>query len=138
MTWSLVPFAASPSASTATIISEPSTVPPRSQNPAASTLTRTARLRPRTHRATKPSQVKALGRMVQAFDDGVWAREREHIMLSDILYKLRQHAGLRAAPLATGARELVEASPRDRGGDLALNGRRRRGWAGKLGDEDGG
>ena len=60
---------------------------------------------PRTH--------KALGRKVRGFDDRVWKREREGIVLAGNRAKLTQDAALRAALLATAGTTLVEASPRD-------------------------
>lgn len=58
--------------------------------------------------------VKALGREVKNFDDDVWKRLREHIVLEGSLHKFRQNEELRGLLLATEDKFLVEASPRDR------------------------
>ena len=58
--------------------------------------------------------VKALGRKVTPFDEKVWTRERERIVLEGTLHKFRQNEELRKKLLATGEREIVEASPRDK------------------------
>jgi len=58
--------------------------------------------------------VKGLGRKVTPFDEKVWARERERIVLEGSLHKFRQNEELRKKLLATGEREIVEASPRDK------------------------
>ncbi|KAH9852868.1 DUF1768-domain-containing protein [Lenzites betulinus] len=70
-------------------------------------------------RARKPrypsaKEAKALGRKVYPFDDAVWVAARERIVLEGTLHKFRQHPALARALLATGERELVEASPMDR------------------------
>ncbi|KAH9846561.1 DUF1768-domain-containing protein [Lenzites betulinus] len=59
-------------------------------------------------------EAKALGRKVHPFDDAVWVAARERIVLEGTLHKFRQHPALARALLATGERELVEASPMDR------------------------
>jgi ribA/ribD-fused uncharacterized protein len=58
--------------------------------------------------------VKALGRKVSDFDEGVWKRNREKIVLDGTLMKFRQNEELKEKLLGTGNREIVEASPRDR------------------------
>lgn len=73
----------------------------------------------RSARARKPrypsaKEAKALGRKVHPFDDAVWVAARERIVLEGTLHKFRQHPALARALLATGERELVEASPMDR------------------------
>ncbi|EIW57051.1 DUF1768-domain-containing protein [Trametes versicolor FP-101664 SS1] len=72
-----------------------------------------AKARPRT-RYPSAKECKSLGRKVQGFEDAVWTRERVRIVREGTLHKFRQHAGIRGELLATGGRELVEASPRDR------------------------
>jgi ribA/ribD-fused uncharacterized protein len=61
-----------------------------------------------------PREHKALGRKVRGFDDAVWKREREAIVYRASRAKYTQNPELLAALLATGRRELVEASPFDR------------------------
>jgi ribA/ribD-fused uncharacterized protein len=64
--------------------------------------------------ADHPRQHKALGRKVTPFDDKVWKREREHIVLTGNRAKFTQNDDLRALLLATAGTTLVEASPYDR------------------------
>jgi len=65
-------------------------------------------------RTTHPKQQKALGRKVKNFDDAVWKREREAIVLAGSRLKYTQNADLEELLLATAGTELVEASPYDR------------------------
>lgn len=64
--------------------------------------------------ADHPRQHKALGRAVKPFDDKVWRRERETIVLTGNRAKFTQSEELRALLLATAGTTLVEASPYDR------------------------
>ena len=64
--------------------------------------------------ADHPRQHKALGRRVTPFDDKVWRRERETIVLTGNRAKFTQNEELRALLLATAGTTLVEASPYDR------------------------
>lgn len=61
-----------------------------------------------------PKQQKALGRKVKNFDDKVWKREREAIVLAGSRLKYTQNPELKELLLATAGTELVEASPYDR------------------------
>ncbi|KAG9233527.1 hypothetical protein BJ875DRAFT_425733 [Amylocarpus encephaloides] len=77
---------------------------------------------------TSPREQKALGRKVRGFDDDVWKKEREGIVEKGNWWKFmggeedgengamgeRRRKRCREILLGTGARELVEASPRDR------------------------
>ena len=58
--------------------------------------------------------VKALGRKVKRFDEKVWVRERERIVLEGSLLKFRQNAELKEKLLGTGEKMIAEASPRDK------------------------
>ena len=58
--------------------------------------------------------IKSLGRKVRGFDEEMWVAKRDEIVLQGNLLKFRQNAGLKAKLLATGEKNLVEASPRDR------------------------
>jgi len=60
------------------------------------------------------TRVKSLGRKVQNFDEDTWVNARERIVLEGNLHKFRQNGKIRALLLATGNKEMVEASPRDR------------------------
>ena len=62
---------------------------------------------------TDPAEIKALGRLVVGFDEAVWARHREDVMVRGLLLKFRQNPALRAKLLSTGVRPIAEASPRD-------------------------
>ena len=65
-------------------------------------------------RTAHPKQQKALGRKVKNFDDRVWKRERENIVLAGSRLKYTQNPALLEQLLATKGTELVEASPYDR------------------------
>ncbi len=58
--------------------------------------------------------VKSLGRKVQGFNEDQWVAERDRIVLEGNLHKFRQSSELKAKLLATGYKEIVEASPRVR------------------------
>lgn len=64
--------------------------------------------------ADHPSQAKNAGRLVQGFDDVVWAAHREQVVVAANVAKFGQHPELGRYLLGTGSRVLVEASPRDR------------------------
>ncbi|MFE4171971.1 NADAR family protein [Streptomyces sp. NPDC056909] len=64
--------------------------------------------------AANPALAKKAGRLVRAFDEAVWQRERFGIVVAGSVHKFGQDAGLRAFLLGTGERILVEASPMDR------------------------
>lgn len=65
--------------------------------------------------APHPHQLKKLGRQVSGFSDEVWKREGYGIVLQGNLLKFSQNSELKEKLLlATGDRELVEASPLDR------------------------
>jgi ribA/ribD-fused uncharacterized protein len=58
--------------------------------------------------------VKTLGRKVSDFEEERWVSERGRIVLEGSLHKFQQNPALKAKLLATGAKTIVEASPRDR------------------------
>ena len=64
--------------------------------------------------ARTPAEAKALGRLVQGFDDAAWDGARVEAVVRGNVAKFGQDAGLRSYLLGTGNRVLVEASPRDR------------------------
>ncbi|MFJ1579693.1 NADAR family protein [Streptomyces sp. NPDC088182] len=64
--------------------------------------------------AANPALAKKAGRLVRAFDEAVWERERLGIVVEGSVHKFGQDAALRGFLLATGDRILVEASPMDR------------------------
>lgn len=64
--------------------------------------------------ADHPRKHKALGRKVRNFDDAVWKRERERIVMAGSRAKFTQNPELRELLLATRGTTLVEASPFDR------------------------
>ena len=59
------------------------------------------------------ASVKALGRQVKNFNDVVWKKNREQIVLEGTLLKFRQNEELKERLLGTGEKMIVEASPRD-------------------------
>ncbi|OJD18522.1 hypothetical protein AJ78_01438 [Emergomyces pasteurianus Ep9510] len=61
-----------------------------------------------------PSDLRMLGRQIPNFDDEVWKKHRYEIVVKGNYLKFTQNPHLKAELLATGERELVEASPRDR------------------------
>lgn len=61
-----------------------------------------------------PRAVKALGRLVQNYDDATWAKVRLHQVVGINYQKFKQNPTMLAALLATGDAILVEASPVDR------------------------
>jgi ribA/ribD-fused uncharacterized protein len=63
---------------------------------------------------SSPTKIKALGRKVKNFDDGVWRNVREDIAYIGLREKYRQNDGLKNALICTGERTIVEASPRDK------------------------
>jgi ribA/ribD-fused uncharacterized protein len=70
--------------------------------------------------AGHPRKVKALGRKVANFDEKLWCENRDRIVKEGNICKFTlaveepKHATLREMLLATGDKELVEASPFDR------------------------
>ncbi|EER25411.1 uncharacterized protein CIMG_11500 [Coccidioides immitis RS] len=61
-----------------------------------------------------PSTLRSLGRKVPNFDEKLWNKERLRIVVEGNYLKFTQNEDLKAQLLATGDRELIEASPRDR------------------------
>ncbi|KAH7104272.1 DUF1768-domain-containing protein, partial [Auriculariales sp. MPI-PUGE-AT-0066] len=59
-------------------------------------------------------EVKALGRLVKNFVEATWNANRLRIVEEGNMLKFTQHEELRKQLLATGERQLVEASPMDR------------------------
>ncbi|MFK4103503.1 NADAR family protein [Streptomyces sp. NPDC019531] len=64
--------------------------------------------------AGSPAQAKKMGRLVRAFDEQRWRRERFGIVAEGSFHKFAAHPDLRQFLLNTGDRVLVEASPVDR------------------------
>jgi len=67
---------------------------------------------------TSPKEQKALGRQVQNFDNDVWLKNRGRIVGDGSYWKfvnsLKEGEDLKGMLLATGDREIVEASPMDK------------------------
>jgi len=59
-------------------------------------------------------KVKGMGRKVHPFDEEVWVKEREKIVLEGTVLKFRQNPDLRSKLDATGDKIIVEASPLDK------------------------
>ncbi|MFC7218825.1 NADAR family protein [Streptomyces polyrhachis] len=64
--------------------------------------------------ARTPAEAKALGRLVQPFDEARWSAARFELVVEGSVAKFAQDPALRAYLLGTANRVLVEASPRDR------------------------
>ena len=64
--------------------------------------------------ADHPREHKALGRKVKRFDEAIWKREREAIVLAGNRAKFTQNPELEQVLRATAGTTLVEASPYDR------------------------
>lgn len=64
--------------------------------------------------ASEPGKIKALGRRVQNFDEGVWDQFKYAIVCTGNYYKFTQNEPLRRFLLKTGDAILAEASPYDR------------------------
>lgn len=73
--------------------------------------------------AHDPGTIKALGRKVRGFDEGLWRARRLDLVTEGNVAKFSQDEALRAHLLGTGDAVLVEASPLDRvwGIGLAAN-----------------
>ncbi|KIJ32872.1 hypothetical protein M422DRAFT_183887 [Sphaerobolus stellatus SS14] len=61
-----------------------------------------------------PKAIKALGRLVPNFNEKVWIQNRYQIVVDGNYLKFAQNKDLKEQLLATGDRELIEASPVDR------------------------
>jgi len=64
--------------------------------------------------AEAPAAIKALGRKVKNYDEGLWGRERRRVVYEGCLAKFQQDGVLRQKLLATGKAALVEAASYDK------------------------
>ena len=71
--------------------------------------------------ARTPAEAKALGRLVQGFDDAAWEAARFELVVGGNVQKFRQDDALLGYLLGTRGRVLVEASPRDRVWGIGLS-----------------
>ena len=71
--------------------------------------------------APTPKDAKALGRLVQNFDQALWDRCSTWIMTRLLIAKFAQNPDLLSVLLATGSAVLAEASPYDRVWGLGLS-----------------
>lgn len=62
---------------------------------------------------SNPHKIKALGRLVKNFDQEMWDKHKEDIVFKGNLLKFSQNKKLCKQLLATGDKEIVEASPTD-------------------------
>lgn len=62
---------------------------------------------------SNPSKIKALGRLVKNFNQEIWDKHKEYIVFNGNLLKFSQNKKLCKQLLATGDKEIVEASPTD-------------------------
>jgi ribA/ribD-fused uncharacterized protein len=63
--------------------------------------------------ASKPGEVKELGRQVQGFDENIWNKNKFQIVRTGNIHKFNQNKELKKFLLSTGDRVIVEASPTD-------------------------
>lgn len=61
-----------------------------------------------------PKEQKALGRLVNGFNEAVWNQHKLDIMVKGLLLKFGQNESLKQQLLATGDKILVEGSPHDK------------------------
>lgn len=71
--------------------------------------------------ATRPSNIKVLGRQVQGFNPVVWNFFKYNIVKMGCFHKFEQNGSLRQMLLNTGDSMLVEASPDDRIWGIGFN-----------------
>ena len=62
---------------------------------------------------TNPKEIKKYGRQVKNYNDDVWNNERYEIMKNGLRLKFSQNPDLKQSLLATGNKNLYEASPYD-------------------------
>lgn len=60
------------------------------------------------------AEIKALGRIVQNFDDTVWVKSREEIVYKGVFEKFRQNSELRKRLERTGEEIIAECAVKDR------------------------
>lgn len=87
-------------------------------------------------KTTEPIQCKKLGRQVANFDELIWKRENERIVLEGNRQKFTQNPDLLDKLFETEGTTLVEASPRDRLYGIGLSAKNpkalnRKTWRGK-------
>lgn len=70
-------------------------------------------LRERIIACSSPGEAKALGRMVENFDEQIWVANRQPIVIKGSVQKFSQNPELGSYLLNTSERILVEASPVD-------------------------
>lgn len=68
-----------------------------------------------------PAKVKAIGRLIKGWDPEKWARVRFQVVCHGSYEKFLQNNDLLDQLLATGSREIVEASPYDAIWGVGLN-----------------
>lgn len=61
-----------------------------------------------------PDKMKSLGRKVKGFDEDVWEKNREKIMIDALLFKFGQNEELKSILLKTDDKILVEAASYDK------------------------
>ncbi|AYB30386.1 NADAR family protein [Chryseolinea soli] len=64
-------------------------------------------------KATKPGEVKELGRKIRGFDEVKWNNEKFEIVKTGNIHKFNQNKKLKEYLLSTADRIIVEASPTD-------------------------
>ena len=64
-------------------------------------------------KSNDPGRMKSLGRQVKGYVEDVWVAHREQVMYDACLAKFSQNPAMKGQLLATGLRDIVEASPVD-------------------------
>lgn len=64
-------------------------------------------------KATKPGEVKELGRQISGFDETQWNNEKFEIVKTGNIHKFNQNKKLKEYLMSTADRIIVEASPTD-------------------------
>lgn len=65
--------------------------------------------------------IKSLGRQVKRFDENIWQKNRESIVVRGNIEKFSQDSKLKQYLVSTGDKVLVEASPYDKIGGIGLD-----------------
>ncbi len=63
---------------------------------------------------TDPAKIKALGRSVKGYNEGIWASQRQKIMIDGLMLKFKQNIQIKTLLLSTGTKTLYEASKYDK------------------------
>jgi ribA/ribD-fused uncharacterized protein len=71
------------------------------------------RILDRIMNSTSPKAIKRMGREIRGFKEKIWKKNRYEIVVKGNLLKFSQNESMKKKLLATGTKNLVEASPMD-------------------------